>query len=76
MLMKSSEIKKESSELDVKDLDVESCLKSNVKKIPTKSVWYLGIGANNHMCGGDVFFDELTKVNISFMSFGDDSKWL
>jgi len=38
------------------------------------SVWYLDTEASNHMCGDESFFNELTKVEVGFVSFGDDSK--
>jgi len=38
------------------------------------SVWYLDIGASNHMCGDESFFSELTKVEAGLVSCGDDSK--
>jgi len=38
------------------------------------SVWYLDIGASNHMCEDESFFNELTKVEARLVSCGDDSK--
>jgi len=38
------------------------------------SVWYLGIGASNHMCGDQSFFNELTMMETRLVLCGDDSK--
>jgi len=38
------------------------------------SIWYLDIGASNHMCGDESFFSELTQMEAGVVSCGDDSK--
>jgi len=35
---------------------------------------HLDTGANNHMCGDEHFFKDLTTVEAGDVSFGDDSK--
>lgn len=39
-----------------------------------KSVWYLDTTASNHMCGDESFFNELTKMEVGLVSYGDNSK--
>jgi len=36
-------------------------------------VWYLDIGASNHMCEDENLFKELTKVDAGHVSFVDAS---
>lgn len=72
MLMKCSEMKEQNSERKLVNSNIVS-LKSNIKKTVINLIWYLDIGASNHICGDENFFVELTKVEVSFVSFENDS---
>ncbi|XP_047150353.1 uncharacterized protein LOC124822400 [Vigna umbellata] len=73
---KAEEIGQELNVLSVANKNKEEEDEEEMKadEISTNSVWYLDTGTNNHMCGNENFFDKLTKVEVKFMSFEDDSK--
>jgi hypothetical protein len=50
-------------------------LLGNKESDPKKeNVWYLDIGASNHMCGHKHLFTELEEIENGHVSFGDASK--
>ena len=44
------------------------------ENINNDTLWYLDLGASNHMCGHEHLFKEMQKIKDGHVSFGDASK--
>jgi len=46
----------------------------NEVNINSDTLWYLDLGASNHMCGHGYLFKDIQRIEDGHVSFGDASK--